>query len=217
MLVGGNYSHQEEVKTSNGNGFVRWIIILLFILAVGSFIMSSSDNPTPTETKPKENNGEQIRLQRYKKNKPKKGSQQWKDHCELKKKLEKVIDPNCYCECKNDINSIWFNPPENGELGEEWEFIPEIYSEGGSKHFRNKVTGEIVRFDKKHKENGVDHYHRYNLEIKELSDIKKFKNENLYLDICGNILNVNRNDKNHILVLQNSNEYKIQNEELCDE
>lgn len=215
MLVSGNgFETQTEQKESSNSIKFRFILGfgLLFIIVVIFMTAGSS-----VDEKPKENNGEEVRLQRYKKNKPKKGSQQWKDHCELKKKLEKVIDPNCYCECKNDVNSIWFNPPENGELGEEWEFISEVYSEGGSKHFRNKVTGEIVRFDKKHKENGVDHYHRYNLEIKELSDIKKFKNENLYLDICGNVLNVNRNDKNHILVLQNSNEYKIQNEELCNE
>lgn len=219
MLVSNGYIHQEEIKTSNGNGFVRWIIILLLILAVGSFIMSSSDNEKSTETKPKENNGEEIRLQRYKKQKPKKNSHEWKDFCILKMKLEKVIDQSCFCECKDGIDSIWFNPPENGELGDKWVLIHEIYSEGGSKHFRNKVTGEIVRFDRKHKENnGVDHYHRYNFEIKELKDRRKFKNENLYLDICGNVLRHNLNEKNHILVLKNSSEYKIEeNKKLCNE
>ena len=214
MIVSGN-GFDNDIKESESStsikfrfmlGFALLFIIVIIFMTVGSSV-----------EKLKENNGEEIRLQRYKKTKPKKDSQQWKDYCELKKKLEKVIDPNCFCTCKNDVNSIWFNPPENGELGDEWEFIPEVYSEGGSKHFRNKTTGEIVRFDKKHKENGIDHYHRYNLEIKELLDIKKFDKENMYLDVCGNVLNVNRNDKNHILVLENSNEYKIQNEELCNE
>lgn len=214
MLVStGNILTEEKQTSNNGNGFARWIIVLLFILAIGSFVMSSSD--TPTETK--KENGELTRLKRYKDNKPRKNTQQWKDYCELKKKLEKTIDPSCYCECKNEVNSFWFNPPENGELGDEWEFLPEVYSEGGSKHFRNKNTGEIVRFDRKHKSDGTDHYHRYNPEIKELEDIKLFKKENLYLDICGNILEVNRGEKNHIYVLENSNQYQIKNEESCND
>lgn len=217
MLVSGNgfdnIKQSEEsssIKFRLGLGFTLFFFIVIIFMTAGSSV----------DEKPKEDNEgkENLRLSRYKKNKPKKNSHEWKDFCILKMKLEKVIDQSCLCECKNDIDSTWFNPPENGELGDEWEFISEIYSEGGSKHFRNKNTGEIVRFDKKHKQNGVDHYHRYNFEIKELIDRRKFKNENLYLDICGNVLRHNLNEKNHILVLQNSNEYKIEkNEELCNE
>lgn len=216
MLVSGNggfdndtqeFESSSSIKFRLGLGFTLLFLIVVIFMTAGSSV----------DEKPNEDNEgkENLRLSRYKSNKPKRNTEQWKDYCTLKKKLEKVIDPSCFCSCEE--NSFWFNPPKNGNLNYDWEFISEVYSEGGSKHFRNKNTGEIVRFDKKHKENGVDHYHRYNFEIKELIDKRKFKNENLYLDICGNVLKHNLNEKNHILVLENSNEYKIKNEELCNE
>ena len=140
MLTTNGYTHKEEIQTSNGNGFARWIVILLFILAVGSIIMSSSDSNELNKTEEKKDEGkENLRLDRYKKSKPKRNTEQWKDYCTLKKKIEKVIDPSCFCDCKED-NSFWFNPPKNGELGDEWELLSEVYSEGGSKHFKNKRT-----------------------------------------------------------------------------
>lgn len=218
MLVNGNgFDNETTVVSSESSSSMKFRLTLgaglLFTLVI-IFMTAGSG----IEEKKENDSGESIRYSRYKKNIPQKGSPSWKDYCTLKEKIDKIIDPNCYCECKkgfksNNVN--WFNPPVPEELGEDWEEVYEEKHVEGSKHFRNIHTQELVRFDLKHRSNGSDHYHRYSYEIKNLKDVRKFKKGNKYLDICGEVLKSNIDEDNHILIIDKK--YKVEEQELCND
>lgn len=203
-------SHTEPHKTTPKK-FPWFLLLLTAIFLVMLIANSSTQDP---------DSGESLRLQRYKQNKPTRNSPAWKDYCKLKEKLEKVVDPNCYCDCNNQNHITgtinWFNPPPAEELDSEWELIPEIFTHGESKHYRHKPTGNIVRYDPGHIGRPEIHYHRLNYDIKELIDRRKYKDKgSMYLNICGDILPNNIDEKNHIYLKEN--QIQIKEEEVCED
>jgi RHS repeat-associated protein len=77
----------------------------------------------------------------------------------------------------------WNNPPSSPEqLSEGWEETTDARNKSGSREFKNKETGEKIRWDpgKKGKPGweGKDHWHRYNP--------KSSGKRDLYLDRVGN-------------------------------
>lgn len=126
-----------------------------------------------------------------------------RDFCIYSRKIEKVIYPECFCKCDDEFieGSInWFSPPEPDKLGSEWiELAKHPSDPSNSRYFQNKMNFNIIRYDESHpgKKTG-NHYHRYNKNIKNFKDLRKYKKGNEYLDICGKELESNIDEKNHL-------------------
>jgi len=90
-------------------------------------------------------------------------------------------NPNVTIPKVNDID--WNDPPKSpDELGDDWEDVTHPEQEKnsqGSKDFKNKKTGEKIRWDPKNKKGEDDpHWHRYNPKSTGKKDYYLDKNNN---------------------------------------
>lgn len=178
--------------------FFSGLISVLFTVFI--FLSSNEEKPQSADNK-----AENIRLKRLKEKSFSVFTEDEKrDYCNLTKKLEKTILVECFCKCDDEYleGSVnWFNPPEPDSLGSEWKELQKHEKDtSNSRYFQSVKNYNIIRYDESHGKKTGKHYHRYNKNIKTFKDLRKFKKENEYLDICGNVISNNIDEKNHIII-----------------